>query len=199
MTMRGKAGRGLARLLLGLAIVAFAVFSVLSSVNLTGLLGGELPDVPRVDQGVMDKTEASATGETLRNNGFSPKSVVQDEDLVAFLDEQERHAGIANPGPYVIFNSSVTQAAKPGDPNVVPDVLVDGANNTIVGLYQTYSNQRGLVCYTSGDPRELSAQWVNISVALKDTSMPMKVEVTPADVAELPAVLNPTHCYVFPS
>ncbi len=201
-TIRDKGVRllkKLTRLGLWLLVAGFLAASVLTSVQIPGMPGSTgLPDVPKVDQQVLDKAAASDAGKQLQKQGFTPKATIEDKNLVAFFDEQEKHFGVANPGPYVIFNTAATKADKP-DPGTPPDVIVDATNQVMVGLYQTYSNQRGAACYTSGDIRTLSSQWVNLNVFLWHKSLDLKVPVTPTDLPQLPASLGTVNCYTFVS
>jgi len=182
---------------LALTVVVFVGMSVLTSVNITGLLGLSASNVPKADQTVLNKAGASDAGQTLKRQGFTPKTIISDNGMIAWLDEQEKHQNITNPGPYVLFSTGVTQVAKP-DPGTPPDVLVDATNGVMVALYQTYLNGRGLACYNTQDIRTLSSAWVPINVHFWDTNLAThRVTVTHVEVSQVLASLSPVSCYLF--
>jgi hypothetical protein len=196
----GRLGMRTLFAILGLAIIA-------TSINYNALmaelhLGGatDFPAVPSVDHATMDKAAASAAGQKLKTEGYTPTSVISDTHITDWLDgEQQAVTKTADPGPYVIFSKGATQF----DTNTPPEAIEDATNQVIVGLYEAYTTGgwkgRGTTCYTSGDPRELAAVWTYVNVALQGKSLDQPVTLNHDDVPQLPADMSTLACYVFVS
>lgn len=190
--------RRLAKLFLWVYVLLFAVFFVRAYIPIPGVNDVQgLPEVPPVDQVTLDKAAATRGGEFLRKAGYAPRLKVADRGLIAFLDEQQKKAGVANPGPYVVFGTGKVQAAKP-DPGTPPDAIVDATNGVIVAASQDYGNGRGAACYNSSSIDVLAGHWVIINTYLWGKSMPQVIPVSHAEVAQLPQGIT-LACYVYPS
>ena len=199
MRARGAAFlRGLGRLGFILSIAVFVGFSAMTTIRTSAVPGFGSVDTPdtRANQATMDKAAASAAGQQLKHQGYTAKEVVSDSGLVKWLAEQEKHGGVANPGPFVRFSTGATLAAKP-DPSVAPDVIVDANQGVDVALYQGYSDERGAACYNASDIRTLSSQWVVINVYLWSKSLDQQYEVKKDNVPQLPASIGTVQCYTF--
>lgn len=193
--------RKLGRLGLGLAVVLFAALAVVSSINfhaVPGIPGSSgVPDVPKVNQSTMDKATASTIGQKLKAEHYTAKSVLDDPDMVSWLDENETSQKLSNPGPYVLFSGTTVQASTPS-PNVPSDALVDANNSVISALYQAFSNGRGLLCYNAHDIRLLSTAWVSINTYLWHRNLAEhRVTVSNKEVPQVPASLGTVSCYLF--
>ena len=194
----------------------FILASVASSINYSAVLaelgGGSLssvPNTPDANQAAMNKAGASQAGQTLKKEGYSSQSVISDTHITDWLNDELKNANVSNPGPYVIFSTGAPEAVNPSS-NTPPDVVVDATNQVIVGLYQTFSdhvsggpsgNGRGAICYTSGDPRALSAVWatINASPSMWNASLDEPVMLSRATMPQLPSGMDRLACYIFVS
>ena len=201
MSMRSRGVgllRLLARLVLWAMVVLFVAISLMTSVGIPGIHSvTDLPEVPPVDQATMDKATSTQGGQALMNEGRHALSKIEDSDLISFLDEQGKHAGVSNPGPYVLFGRSSQPVEKPD--GATANAIVDATNGVIVAVDQRYVNQRAAACYIARHVDDLRNNWVVINEYLRGKSMPQQIPVTRELVGALPQSFPATICYVYPS
>jgi hypothetical protein len=163
----------------------------------TGSGQSAVPKVPSADQVALGKASATQGGLLLVQQGYTAKQIVQDRDLVSFLDEQQKQVGVTNPGPYAVFSLGQQLGSKPGEGS--PDVMVDTTSGVIVAASQEYTNGRGAACFVSRDIRELRTVWMALNVYMWHKSMPQAVPVTRTDLPQLPQSMGTVQCFVYPT
>jgi hypothetical protein len=191
----------LGRMAVYATFLAFVGMAVLTSIGIPGVAGpaNKLPEIPAVDKAAMDKASNSQGGHILTSSGMKAVRVTSDKTVVDFLDEQEKHNNVANPGPYVVFSQGKPKVARP-DPNTPPDAVVDVANGMIVASLQEYSNERGTVCYAATDTSQLLNNWAALDDYLRHKSMPLwPIPVSSDTVDNLKKPFTPTNCAVYPT
>lgn len=209
MVARGRAFlKRLARLVLMLFVVVYVLLCIVTAINFRAAGVDSLPGLgpqttttatPSQDQATMDKASSTAIGQQLKGQGYTARSVINNRDSTQWLNDQEKHDSINNPGPYVVFSKATHMAAAPGG-DVQPDIVVDVTNGLQVALSQAYSDKRGAMCYNStSDLRTLSAHWVDINVWLWHKSLDDPYEVKHDDLPQLPTSLGTVQCYTFTS
>jgi len=200
-------GRLALRRLVSLGVIlvtaVFVGICVLASVNLSNapslptLVGpGSPTDAAKPDQSLLDKVSASDAGRLLHKQGFTATMQILDPNLTKWFDEQEGHQNVPHPGPYVLFAHDNRQANKPGS-DVMPQIVVDAANQVQAGVYQVYTDRRGLACYNEGDIANLRSNWEALNVYLWKKSLDQSYDVTTAQLPELKGIPVPVHCYAF--
>jgi|GEM_PF-4513486 len=199
-TRRSRLGRGLAKFGLKLMIpmmvvVAAASAATFPSINMPGT---QFPEIPSVDKATMQKAEASEVGAGLVRQHYKTVRKVSDEGLIAFLDEQERHVKISNPGPYVVFSKATGKVAAPRT-DVSPDIIVDASNGVMTAVVQEYTNERATACFIVVDASTLTSQWVIIDQYLRGKPMPLMVPVNRKVAPKLRSGFPDTNCYIYPS
>ncbi len=211
MAARGrKFLKRLGRLGLLLLVAGYILMCILTSIPLQKVPGissvpgiSHIPGIgsgqsapPSADQRLMEQATATTAGQDLKSKGFTAKSVIDNRDMISWLNQQEQHQKVNNPGPYVLFSAATRQADKP-DPKIAPDVLVDAANGLMVALSQAYSDDRGAVCYNASKIENLGGPWVSINTYLWHKSLDDPYDVTHDDLPQLPKSLGKVHCYTF--
>jgi hypothetical protein len=177
----------------------FVVISLWTTVPLFGLNNTvELPEISPVDQIALDKATASQGGELLTKTGFKATIKISDEDIIKFLDQEEKKAGQANPGPYVVFSIGKPKTAQAED-NGFTDPVVDVSNGAIVAISQEFTNGRGSICFNAKTIDILQGNWVIINQYLKGKSMPQQIPVTRELVPQLTSGFPDTNCFVYPT
>lgn len=196
--MLRKLGVGAARLAL-LLMVPIYIGAIITNVPLFGPNNATgLPEVPSVDQVTMDKATASQGGELLTSSGYRAAIKISDEGIIELLDQEEKKAGQANPGPYVVFSLGKPRVALAED-NIPADAVVDVSNGAIVALIQEFTNKRGSVCFNAKAIDILAGNWVVINVYLNGKSLNQQIPVTRELVPQLASGFPDTQCYVFPT
>lgn len=195
----GRILRTTARAGLWLLLPLFVVVSILTTVPL-GFNSTALPEIPPVDQAAMDKAAASQGGKTLTSVGYKATIKISDEGIIELLDQEEKKAGVANPGPYVLFSLGRPEI-KEAQIDFAPDQIVDVANGTIVAMHQVFIDSkgnldRGSVCYNSSSIDVLGSNWVVINAYLHGKSLNQQIPVNHELVPQVPAGYA-TQCYVF--
>lgn len=201
MSIRSR-GVGLLRSLARLGLVAlgvlFVVVSVMTSIGIPGINNvTDLPEIPPVDQATMDRATATQGGQVLLGEGRHALLKIEDPDLIGFLDEQEKRAGVSNPGPYVLFGRNSEPVETPD--GATANAVVDATNGVIVALDQRYTNKRAAACSIARHIDDLRGNWVVLNVYLRGKSMPQQIPVNHELVGALPAGFPDTTCYVYPS
>jgi hypothetical protein len=197
----GRILRTLARIGLWSLLPLFVVVTVLTTVPL-GFNDTALPEIPPVDQAAMDKATASQGGKQLTSVGYKATIKISDEGIIELLDQEEKKAGQANPGPYVLFSLGRPEI-KEAQIDFAPDQIVDVATGTIVAMYQVFIDSngdldRGSVCYNSSSIDVLGGNWVVINTYLHLKSLNQQIPVDHKLVPQVPAGYE-TKCYVFKS
>lgn len=189
----------LVRLGVWLLVVIFWVMAVWTSVPLFGLNGNavDFPEVPAVDQVMIDKAAASEGGVLLRKQLYAPTIKVSDTGLIDFLDEQSKRAGVSNPGPYVVFSQGRPKVNR-ADASTPPDAIVDANNGIIVAASQEYAKERGAACFNVTSIDVLTTNWVMINTYLHGKLMPLLVPVNKEVLPDLTGNLD-TNCYIYPT
>lgn len=199
----GRLLRGAGRLGLWLLVPLFVIISIWATVmpSLNNVVG--MPEVPPVDQATLDKAQATQGGELLTKTGYKAAIKISDEGIIKFLDEQEKKAGLSNPGPYVVFSLGKPKVQKAED-NGFTDPVVDVSNGAIVAISQEFIDSkgeldRGSICYNVKTIDILQGNWVLINEYLRGKSLNQQVPVTRELVPQLPAGFPDTPCYVYPA
>lgn len=187
-----------ARLGLYALIPLFVGISIWTKVPLFGLNSTDLPEIPPVDQATMDKAAASQGGQLLTSTGYKAIIKVSDEGVIKFLDQEQKKAGVTNPGPYVVFGLGKPKTAQAED-NGFTDPVVDASSGTIVAISQEFTNGRGSICFNTSTIDVVQANWVVINQYLRGKSMPQLIPVTSKDVSGLSPGFPDTPCYVYPT
>jgi hypothetical protein len=184
--------------------VFVVVVGVLKLFVLPLLPQSNVPQISPADKATMDRAATTQGGKLLTesNPKHDPQSVISDKDVVGFLDEQEKHAGVANPGPYVVFIVPGRPVPQYGDPKVEPDAVVDVNNGVIVAMKQEFTGHRGAICTVTRQTSDLISAWPILNASngyLRGKSMPLQVPVSVELVQALPQSFPPTDCFVYPS
>lgn len=196
-TAGGRLLKFLARMGLYALVPIFIGITVVAVV-LPGLNNAmSLPEIPPEDQVVLDQAVKTQGGERLASTGYKATIKISDPELVKFLDQEEKKAGLSNPGPYVLFSLGKPKVAQAED-NGATDAVVDVSNGAIVAVSQEFTNGRGSMCYNSRTPEILQGAWPQINLYLKGKSMPQLVPIDHDKVAQLPQGYE-TNCFVYPS
>jgi hypothetical protein len=165
-----------------------------------------VPEISSADKATMQRAEDTQGGKLLKSAGYVTDSVISEPLIVAFLDEQEKHAGITNAGPYVTFITPDRPIVQYPLDRVNADQVVDVASGVIVALQQSFKapdahSGRGAICYAA-NMDDLARGWPILNKAngyLRGKSLPLQVPVSRDLVPELPEKFAPTSCYVYPS
>lgn len=161
-----------------------------------------LPEPTPQDKAAIEQAVKSPGGEQLTKVGYKATIKVSDEGIIKLLDQEEKKAGQANPGPYVLFSLGRPEI-KQADINFGPDQIVDVANGSIVAMHQVFIDSngdldRGSVCYNSSSIDVLGGNWVVINTYLHGKSLNQQIPVNHELVPQVPAGFA-TQCYVFKS
>jgi hypothetical protein len=113
-------------------------------------------------QKLIAQADRTKLGQELSLGEYSaPRTVVLNAKLLASLNKETRKAENAE-GTFVQYTKNPSPDL-PEDPfdndpkdQAAPDVIVDASNGLAVALSKNYDNNRGLTCFTTGDPRELA-------------------------------------------
>lgn len=192
----------------GFIILATFVVSmgVLFNVVLPLVQQTSYPEISSADKATMQRAEGTQGGKLLKEHGYVTDSVISEPRIVDFLDEQEKHAGITNAGPYVTFITPDRPIVQYPLDRVDADQVVDVSNGVIVALQQSFKapgehTGRGAICYAA-NMDDLARGWPTLNKQngyLRGKSMPLLVPVDRDLVPELPEQFTPTNCYVYPS
>lgn len=197
-----SAWRGL--IFLALYVVAMGI---LFNVLLPMMQPASVPETSSADKATMQQAEETTQGgKLLKEHGYVADSVISEPKIVDFLDEQMRHAGVTNAGPYVTFITPDRPIVQYPLDRVDADQVVDIKSGMIVALKQDFRAEgqktgRGAICYAA-NMEDLARGWPILNRQngyLRGKSTPLLVPVDRDLVPELPEKFTPTNCYVYPS
>lgn len=197
----GRLLRGAGRLGLWSLIPLFVFITVWTTVLPAFVASTALPEITPQDKAAIEQAAKSPGGQKLTSTGFKATIKISDEGIIKLLDQEEKKAGQANPGPYILFSRGEPHV-KEIDDNAPFDAIVDVANGAIVALSQEFIDSkgeldRGSVCYNVKTIDVLAGNWKTINVYLHGKSLNQQIPVTRELVPDLTSGFPDTQCYVY--
>jgi len=134
----------------------------------------------------MAQADNSAGGQTLHQNGYHSQNMLADPDLVKFLNDK-----LPSAGTYVVFSAGQSKTIRPTNR---PDGVVDTNTGTIVAFVQSFTDERGTLCFNAAT--WVFPKWVAINQALRGKSLDQAITLNHQLLSAIPRGQQ-VACYVF--